>query len=227
MNTLIFLIGSSAPPHTLKNERGLSFKIIENAYSLKVHTHALSRNSLLIVYLDFVEQRHLDFYNLIKKAHPELPILFVVNEISEIMMFKIQLSNDFIVIWKNEEQRLIETIQLCTDGYRFQNRQDKRLIHDGKVLLRLINLQEIPVEKHAELKNFESVQSAHLLNISNQGSCLQIRQQFYKPKDFINISYQNQEGTFISTQGQIRWVHSEKKLLTQKIGLHLVSSYQN
>ncbi|MDG0816404.1 PilZ domain-containing protein [Bdellovibrio svalbardensis] len=222
MKTQVILTGISIVPKTFKKEKDLDVQIIENAYNIRELANQNKEVMVVVAYLPFIEMRHYDLYTHFQKTHPHMQIIFVVNELSGNMKLKLKHNEDFIVLWKTEENSLIENIHRALEGKRIKLRQDRREPHDVKGLLSPSTLPSGGMNSIS--KGFKPMLPGNFENLSQHGSCVKIAAKYYEPKDFVNLSYQNKEGEFITIQGQVRWSKWNKEEQTQELGLHFVSS---
>lgn len=218
MKTQVILTGTSIIPKIFKKEKDLEVRLSENPYDLRDMAAQNKEAMVVVVYLPFIEMRHYDLYSHFQKSHPQLQTIFVVNELSGNMKLKLKHNEDFIVLWKTEENSLLENIHRALEGKRIKLRQDRREPHEVRGLL---SPSALPI---GTSRGFKPMLPGAFENISEHGSCLKIAAKYYEPKDFVNLSYQNKEGDFITIQGQVRWSKWNKDEQTQELGLHFVSS---
>lgn len=218
MKTQVILTGISIVPKIFKKEKDLDVQIIENAYNIRELATQNQEAMVVVAYLPFLEMRHYDLYSHFQKTHPHMQTIFVVNELSGNMKLKLKHNEDFIVLWKTEENSLLENIKRALEGKRIKLRQDRREPHEVRGLL---SPSALPT---GNTKSFKPMLPGAFENLSEHGSCMKIAAKFYEPKDFVNLSYQNKEGDFITIQGQVRWAKWNKEDQTQELGLHFVSS---
>lgn len=224
MKTNIFLLGTNEIPSPLAKGKNYACTLIDNVYTFTESFKQNMSEAALVVYLKFIEHRHFDFYSHLKDTCPQLHILFVVEELSEAMKLKLQHNEKFVVLWKNEEDKLVDHLKICLNGHPLKLRQDRRAPDSTKALMSLLMLSGEDVESHNISKKFNPLLPGTFENMSQQGSCLKIQSKFYEPKDFVNISFQNKDGEFISIQGQVRWAKWNSAEQVQELGLHFVSS---
>ncbi len=218
MKTQVILTGISIVPKIFKREKDLDVQLIENAYNIRDLATQNKEAMVVVAYLPFLEMRHYDLYTHFQKAHPHMQTIFVVNELSGNMKLKLKHNEDFIVLWKTEENSLLENIKRALEGKKIKLRQDRREPHEVKGLL---SPSALPT---GTSKGFKPMLPGAFENLSQHGSCVKISAKYYEPKDFVNLSYQNKEGDFITIQGQVRWSKWNKEDQTQELGLHFVSS---
>lgn len=226
MNKEIFLIGVNEVPSVLQQVKSFSFQIISNPYTFKAEFGNKSQAALVIIYLDFIDRRHYDFYSQLKASWPSLQMMFLVEQISESMMSKLRYNHDFMIFWQNEEDQLLQNIKNCLRGRELYLRQEPRNPTDKKALMSLMGLPGQAISLAQEKLNFRPMLPGQFENISIQGSCLKLQAPYYEPKDFVNLTFQNQDGEFINVQGQVRWVKWDAIKCIQEIGLHFVSTYR-
>lgn len=223
MKTQVALTGVSSIPKNLRTEKTFSVQIVDSPYSIRdlaAQNETLAADPLVVVaYLPFLEMRNFDLYLHLQKKYSNLLILFVVQELSGTMKLKLKHNDNFIVLWKTEENRLIENIKSALEGRRIRLRQDRREPHKVKGI---ISPSSLPLGNSKQ--NFKPMLPGAFENLSEQGSCLKIHAPFYEPKDFVNLSYQTKQGDFVSIQGQVRWSRWNSEEQTQELGLHFVSS---
>lgn len=219
MKTQVILTGLSIVPKIFKKEKDLEVQIIENPYSIRELATQNKEAMVVVAYLPFMEMRHYDLYSHFQKTHPHMQTIFVVSELSGNMKIKLKHNEDFIVLWKTEENSLLENIKRALEGKRIKLRQDRREPHDVRGLL-----SPSALPSGSTKGGFKPMLPGAFENLSPHGSCVKIAAKFYEPKDFVNLSYQNKEGDFITIQGQVRWSKWNKDEQTQELGLHFVSS---
>jgi c-di-GMP-binding flagellar brake protein YcgR len=147
-----------------------------------------------------------------------LKTFFVVDELSQAMKTKVKNSDDFIVLWNTEENNLMNDIYKYLEGELAQLREDKRVPQLSSAMLKpsmmLENIDEMV---------FKRINGGAFENISTNGSCLNLPNADYKPKDFVSITYQNNEGNYISQEAQIRWIENNPQNEVQRIGLRFLT----
>lgn len=218
MKTQILLTGISNIPKIFKREKNFETLVVANPYDIREIAADNKEPMVVVAYLPFLEMRHFDLYTHFQKTYPNMQTIFVVNELSANMKLKLKHNEDFVVLWKTEENSLIDNIKKALNGKHIKLRQDKREPHEVRGLL---SPSTLPV---GNTKNFKPMLPGNFENISPHGSCLKISAKFYEPKDFVNLSYQNKEGEFITVQGQVRWSKWNSSEQVQELGLHFVSS---
>lgn len=218
MKTNIFVIGTHTIPKQLKAEDNFSCTLIENPYDLRTKLTEGSGENIIVVYLPFLEIRHFELYSYFQKALNNVKTIFVVNELSESMRIKIRSHRGFIVLWKTEEAQLAQNIHTYLEGKNIELRQDKREPYGIKALL---SPSLLPAG--VENKGFQAILGGSFANLSSHGSCLKIQAPFYTKKDFVNLTYQNKEGEFVSLEGQVRWTKWNEKEKTQELGVRFVT----
>ncbi|HEX7676295.1 MAG TPA: PilZ domain-containing protein [Bdellovibrio sp.] len=219
MKTKLVLTGTQTIPRIFKKEKDFDVQLVDSPYIVKDLAAENNEPMILVAYLPFMEMRHFDLYSHFHKTYPHMQTIFVVNELSANMKLKLKHNEEFIVLWKTEENSLLENIKQALHGKRIKLRQDKRQSHDLRGLLS-------PSALPSGNKNtgFRPMLPSSFENISDHGSCLKISAKYYEPKDFVNLSYQNKEGDFVTIQGQVRWSKWNADEQTQELGLHFVSS---
>ncbi|QDK39743.1 PilZ domain-containing protein [Bdellovibrio sp. NC01] len=218
MKTQVLLTGISIIPKIFKREKNFEMMVVANPYDIREIAADNKEPMVVVAYLPFLEMRHFDLYTHFQKTYPNMQTIFVVNELSANMKLKLKHNEDFVVLWKTEENSLIDNIKKALNGKHVKLRQDKREPHEVRGLL---SPSTLPV---GNTKTFKPMLPGHFENISPHGSCLKISAKFYEPKDFVNLSYQNKEGDFITVQGQVRWSKWNSSEQVQELGLHFVSS---
>jgi len=205
-------------PKYFKKEKDFDVRIIDNPYIIRDEAAHTPDPMIVVSYLPFIEARHFDLFSHFQKMFPHMQTIFVVNELSANMKLRLKHNKDFIVLWKTEENRLLENIHAALEGKHLRLRQDRREPHSVRGLL---SSSLLPVGQ--ETTGLKPLMPGSFENISDHGSCLKIQARFYEPKDFVNLSYQNKEGEFITLQGQVRWSRWNSQDQIQELGLHFVS----
>jgi hypothetical protein len=127
MKAHIFLTGIHALPPQFKKEKGFSTQIVENPYSLRElmneHSH---EEKIIVAYLPFLEIRHFELYSHLQKTTRNLKVMFVVSELSSNMKIRLKADNNFIVLWKTEENNIAKNIHKYLDGKTVELREEKR-----------------------------------------------------------------------------------------------------
>ncbi|MNL41193.1 hypothetical protein D3C87_1635920 [compost metagenome] len=133
------------------------------------------------------------------------------------MKNKLKADHQFVVLWKTEEPHLVQNIKTYLEGKMLSLRQDKRMPLDQRAM---ISPSKLPLgDKN---KPFQPILISKFDNLSANGSCLKIQAPFYSKKDFVNLTYQNQQGDYVSLEGQVRWTKWNKETETQDIGVYFV-----
>lgn len=218
MKTHIFIVGTATVPAQLKRNQGFECSLIENPYNLRTALNEVSGEKVIVVYLPFLEIRHFDIYTYLQKNNHNVKTFFVVNELSSSMKIKLKTHQEFIVLWKTEEGNLARDIEAYLEGKKLELRQDKRESHENKALL---SPSLLPLG--SENKGFQPILGGAFENISLNGSCLKINAPFYTKKDFINLTYQNKEGEYVSVEGQIRWTRWNETEQSQELGVQFLT----
>lgn len=222
MNTQIFLTGIQKLPAQLKDEKSFNCTIVENPYDLKnLLSNSLTDDKaekIVVVFLPFLEARHYDMYSYLQRTTKNLKTFFVVNELSSSMRVKLKNHKDFIVLWKTEEAHLRQDILAYLEGKQLKLRQDKRENIEQNTML---SPSMLPLG--SENKNFQPIMGGQFENISLNGSCLKVKTRFYNKKDFVNLTYQNPQGEYISVEGQVRWARWNEKDESQELGVQFLT----
>lgn len=218
MKTEIYITGHTMIPKHLKQEKNFECFLIENPYNLRSALHQSPHFKIVVAYLPFLEVRHFDLYNYLQKTTANMKTIFIVNELSDSMKLKVKSNHDFIVLWKTEEQSLVNTINTYLEGQTIELRQDRREPHEFKALLSPSMLPAGSVNK-----SFQPILGGAFENLSPHGSCLKIKAPFYNKKDFVNLSYQDKNGEFINLEGQVRWTKWNEKEQSQELGVQFLT----
>ncbi|MGZ3772278.1 MAG: PilZ domain-containing protein [Pseudobdellovibrionaceae bacterium] len=217
MKNQIFIIGKTTIPDQLKNDQSFDCHLIENPFDL-LQGRLLNtpEEKLLIVYCPFLEVRHLDIYSYLQKRSQNLKSFFIVEELSVSIITRLKEKNEFIVLWKTEKLNINEEIYNYLRGKRIELRQDRRESCNKKGLL-------TPTTLSYNHCNSAQTIAVTFDNISINGFCINIKSKIYEVKKFINLTYQNKQGDFITIVGQIRWNHWSKSQKIQKLGIQLLA----
>lgn len=162
--------------------------------------------------------KHFDLYTSIQKTVKNTQTFFVVNELSNTMKVRLKGNKDFIILWKTEEQSLLANITRYLEGKEFNLRCDRR---ENLPTSALIGPSMLP---SGHSSSFKPILAGSIENVSMQGSCIQVKAPFYKPKEFVDISYRDKDGDFRSLQGQVRWIAWDDKKEVQDVGVQFISS---
>nr|BFD59769.1 hypothetical protein CKG001_18760 [Bdellovibrio sp. CKG001]BFD63135.1 hypothetical protein BdHM001_18160 [Bdellovibrio sp. HM001]BFD67038.1 hypothetical protein HAGR004_20600 [Bdellovibrio sp. HAGR004] len=218
MNTQVFITGQSRIPTALKKDPTLSCALIENPYDLRSALSGDEGDKIVVVFLPFLEVRHFDLYSFLQKSIQNVKIFFVVNELSSNMKIRLKHNNDFVVLWKTEENNLPKDIHAYLEGRQLELRQDKRETQDTRAML---SPSMLPLG--VENRGFQPILGGAFENISLNGSCLKIKAPFYAKKDFINLTYQNKQGEYVSVEGQVRWSKWNEAEQSQELGVQFLT----
>ncbi|MNJ91282.1 hypothetical protein D3C87_89320 [compost metagenome] len=217
MKTKVFITGLSQIPKNVKDEKTFSTDLIEDSYKLREAIQKESGEKVIVVYLPFLEMKNFEMYSFLQKSTQNLKTFFVVNELSDSMKIKVKSHPDFVVLWKTEEPHLVQNIKTYLEGKLLSLRQDKRIPTDQRAM---ISPSKLPLgDKN---KPFQPILISHFENLSNNGSCLKVQAPFYRKKDFVNLTYQNKEGDYVSLEGQVRWTKWNKDTEMQELGVYFV-----
>ncbi|WII71162.1 PilZ domain-containing protein [Bdellovibrio sp. 22V] len=219
MKTKILITGASVIPKKLKEEKSFECSLVENPYELRSALQGSEGDKIIVAFLPFLEIRHFELYTFIQKTTPHVKTVFVVNELSSNMKLKLKHNKDFIVLWRTEEGQIKENIMTYLEGRDIRLRQDRREPHPMKALLSPSLLPQGTANK-----GFQPILGGSFENLSAHGSCLRIKAPFYDKKDFVNLTYQTNEGEFVTLEGQVRWAKWNEKEQTQELGVHFVST---
>lgn len=217
MKTKILITGSSTIPTALKNEKSFHCLVVENPYDLRHHLQD-DEEKVIVAFLPFLEVRHFDLYNYLQKTHNKVKTFFVVNELSSNMKIRLKARNDFVVLWKTEEANLPKDILAYLSGRFLELRQDKRFPQESRAML---SPSLLPMG--TENRGFQPILGGAFENISMNGSCLKIKAPFYTKKDFINLTFQNKEGDYVSVEGQVRWTKWNETDQMQELGVQFLT----
>ncbi|UYL07918.1 PilZ domain-containing protein [Bdellovibrio sp. SKB1291214] len=220
MKAQVFINGIHALPPQLKKDKSLKTEIVDNPYELreKMKDDTIAEK-IIVAFLPFLEVRHYELYMHLQKTTPNLKIFFIVSELSSNMRIRLRADNNFIVMWKTEETNLVKNIHKYLDGKNVESRQDRREQATSKGLL---SPSKLPLGN--QNKGFQPILGGAFENLSQHGTCMKIQAPFYEKKDFVNLTYQNNEGEFVSLEGQVRWSKWNQDTKTQELGVHFLSS---
>lgn len=218
MKTHILINGLTTIPQQLRKEKSFQCALVDNPYSLKTKLKDLAGEKIIVAFLPFLDSRHLDLYSYLQKSNKNTKVFFVVNEISESMKFRLKNQTDLVVLWKTEEQNLTKDILSYLEGKKLQLRQDKRERYEQKPLL---SPSQFPPE--ATTRSFQPILGGAFKNVSQNGSCIKITGPFYRQKDFVQLTYQNKSGEYISIEGQVRWAQWNEAEQIQELGVQFLT----
>ncbi len=222
MNLQVYMTGVTNKPTSLKALNNIDVHIVQNPYELRSELQNTPGEKVIIAYLPFLELRHFELYRYFQKAYENVQTFFVVQELSSSMKLKVKASSEFVVLWKTEEQQLGQILTKYLEGDRPTLRQDRRESHASKGL---VSPSMLP--QGSEKLDFQPIMPGAFENLSPNGSCLKMKSKFYKPKDFVHLSYQSKDGEYISIEGQVRWSRWNAIEQTQELGLRFVSSFSS
>ncbi|NUN05783.1 MAG: PilZ domain-containing protein [Bdellovibrio sp.] len=218
MITQVFLTGIQKIPAQFKDEKAFNCALVENPYALRGTLGDNNGEKILVVFLPFLETRHYDMYSYLQRTTKNLKTFFVVNELSSSMRVKLKNHKDFIVLWKSEEAHLRQDILAYLEGKHLELRQDKR---ENIAQNTMLSPSLLPLG--SENKNFQPIMGGQFENISLNGSCLKVKTKFYSKKDFVNLTYQNPQGEYISIEGQVRWARWNEIEENQELGVQFLT----
>ena len=218
MKTQIYITGAKQIPAAIKSEEKFSASLVENTYDFRHLLKNDESEKIIVVYVPFLEMRHFELYTSLQKAFANVQTFFVVNELSNTMKVRLKGNKDFIILWKTEENNLIANIKRHLEGKEFNLRTDKR---ETLPVHALIGPSRLPTGKAA---GFKPILAGAVENVSVHGSCVQVKAPFYKPKEFVDVSYQDKDGEYKSMQGQVRWIAWDDKKQVQDVGIQFISS---
>ncbi|QLY23965.1 PilZ domain-containing protein [Bdellovibrio sp. KM01] len=220
MKAHIYINGIHALPPQLKKDKSLKSEIVDNPYELrdKMKDETIAEK-IIVAFLPFLEIRHYELYMHLQKTTPNLKIFFIVSELSSNMRIRLRADNNFVVMWKTEETNLVKNIHKYLDGKSVESRQDRREHATSKGLL---SPSKLPLGH--QNKGFQPILGGSFENLSPHGTCMKIQAPFYEHKDFVNLTYQNKEGEFVSLEGQVRWSKWNTDTKTQELGVQFLSS---
>jgi hypothetical protein len=218
MKTQLYFVGTKQIPTELKNEKDFSLALVENSYDFRHLLKDDENEKIIVVYVPFLEMRHFELYTALQKAFRNTQTFFVVSELSNTMKVRLKGNKDFIILWKTEEQNLMANIKRHLEGKEFNLRTDKR---ESLPVHALIGPTRLPTGRAA---GFKPILAGAMENVSPHGSCVQVKAPFYKPKEFVDISYQDKDGEYRSMQGQVRWINWDDKKQVQDVGIQFISS---
>lgn len=218
MDTKIFIIGATTVPTLLKKDKAFDCQLVDNPYNLRASLQNTSGEKIIVVFLSFLDIRHFDIYAYLQKSVPNVKTFFIVKELSSSMKTKLKNHNEFIVLWKTEEENLARDIHAYLNGKRLELRQDRRESHENNGLLGPSTLPN-----GMKNRGFQPILGGSFENISLNGSCLKIKAPFYEKKDFVNLTYQTKEGEYVTVGGQIRWTKWNESEQCQELGIQLLA----
>ncbi len=217
MKAHIYFVESLVPKEFKRNPEFMCTSVTD-PYSLKGLILNDDSQKIIVCRLPFLEIRHYDLYKYLQKTFNNLKTFFIVDELSQAMKTKVKNSDDFIVLWNTEENNLMNDIYKYLDGDLAQLREDKRVPQLSSAMLK----PSLMLENMDEMV-FKRINGGAFENISTNGSCLNLPNANYKPKDFVSITYQNNEGNYISQEAQIRWIENNPQNEVQRIGLRFLT----
>jgi hypothetical protein len=218
MKTQVYVTGSEVIPTAIKEHRDFSATLVENLYDFRHLLKNDQSEKVIVVYVPFLEMKHFELYTSIQKAVKNTQTFFVVNELSNTMKVRLKGNKDFIILWKTEEPSLVENILRYLEGKEFSLRCDRR---EDLPTSALLGPSILPSGHNS---SFKPILAGAIENVSMHGSCVQVKAPFYKPKEFVDISYRDRDGDYKSLQGQVRWISWDSKKEVQDVGIQFISS---
>ncbi len=218
MKTQIYITGIRAIPTEIKEHQAFSSTLVDNLYDFRHLLKSDASEKIIVVYVPFLEMKHFDLYTSIQKAVKNTQTIFVVSELSNTMKVRLKGNKNFIILWKTEEQSLLSNITRYLEGKEFNLRCDRR---ENLPTSALIGPSMLP---SGHSSSFKPILAGSIENVSMQGSCVQVKAPFYKPKEFVDITFRDKDGDFKSLQGQVRWIAWDAKKEVQDVGIQFISS---
>lgn len=214
----IYFVGTNEIPKHFKTNKAMQCHLIENPYELRSSLEHSMEEKVIVVYLPFIESRHLDMYGFLQKTIPQLKTFFITEELSYNIKNRLKNNDDFVVLWKTEEKNLMADVEAYISGRSVYLRENKREDHDKRPM---ISPSLLP--QGASNKDFQPILGGQFHNLSSEGSCIQIKSPFYRKKDFVNLSYQSKEGDYVQIEGQVRWTRWDDKEQKQHLGIQFLT----
>lgn len=218
MKTQIYFTGTGVIPNAIKEHQGFAATLVENLYDFRHLLKNDNAEKIIVVYVPFLEMKHFELYTSIQKTVKNTQTFFIVNELSNTMKVRLKGNSDFIILWKTEEESLLANIQRYLEGRQFNLRCDRR---ESMPVEALIGPGILPTGRTS---SFKPILAGSIENVSMHGSRVQVKAPFYKPKEFVDISYRDKDGEYKSLHGQVRWIAWDDKKEVQDLGIQFISS---
>lgn len=217
MSSKVFFLGINEVPQDLKMEESIHCILIDSPYKLQAPIQEKENLLIAVVFLPYLDLRHLNIFSYFKKINPALKIFFVLQEISAAMRLRMQEYQDFSILWAHEQQNLKNDLIKCLNGKKIEVRQDRRdQLHNHPLISPSLLNRDLKIAK------FKPIFAGFFKNISVNGSCVILKNKSYGPKEFINVTYQNKEGEYISVEAQVRWTQWNPHEQYYELGLRFL-----
>ena len=213
MKVKVYMIGVSEAPSEFTKDNLFETQLIQKQEDLVSLISEDKEDKILVVYLPFLEMKHFEIFNFLQRKKKYLQTFFVVDELSETMKMRLKGNRNFVVLWKNEENHLVENIKRHLEGQEFYLRRDRR---ESLPADALISPAALPFGSGF---SFKPILAGAMDNVSVHGSCVKMKVPFYKPEEMIDITYLNKEGEYQSVQGQVRWIRWNEESEMQDVGV--------
>lgn len=217
MPTKVFLFGINEIPQDLKREKSIHCILVNNPYELQSDVKENQKTLLAVAFLPYLDLRHLNAFSYLKKTNPSLKIFFVLQEMSPSMKLRLQEYKDFSILWAHEQPNLKNDLIKCLKGQKIEVRQDRRDHLNKHPLIGPSQFNE-----DFKIKKFKPIFGGNFKNISINGSCIILKKNSYGRKDFINVTYQNKEGEYISVEAQVRWTQWNSQARHYELGIRFL-----
>lgn len=218
MKAHIYFAESLVPKEFKRNPDFNSVSVMD-PYALNGTLLRDDSQKIIVCRLPFLEIRHFDFYKNLQRNYNNLKTFFIVDELSQAMRTKVKNSDDFIVLWNTEENNLMSDIYKYLEGQNATLREDKRIPQLSSAMV----TPSMMLDSGTQDMIFKRISGGAFENISANGTCLNLPTANYQLKDFVNITYQNHEGNYVSQEAQIRWIENNNDNEAQKIGLRFLT----
>ena len=213
MKVKVYMIGVSEAPSEFTKDNLFETQLIQKQEDLVSLISEDKEDKILVVYLPFLEMKHFEIFNFLQRKKKYLQTFFVVDELSETMKMRLKGNRNFVVLWKNEENHLVDNIKRHLEGQEFYLRRDRR---ESLPADALISPAALPFGSGF---SFKPILAGAMDNVSVHGSCVKMKVPFYKPEEMIDITYLNKEGEYQSVQGQVRWIRWNEESEMQDVGV--------
>jgi hypothetical protein len=201
MSKTVIILGNEKPPCELVEQNTFYTKIIDDPYVLKKAIKEIKGETLILNYLEYIDIRYLKLIVQICSNEPHTKVVFIIEELSEKIKLILQRYPQFIILWDPEKTKLVESLLLILSGEIIDSRQEKR---NYKAQPSKLGPPHYPLPTKST--SYINEQISEVVNISKFGCCLKLNSLFFQIKDYVNVTFRDHKGDYVSADGQIRWI---------------------
>lgn len=192
--------------------------LIANPYNLKQQFHENPDRKIVVCNLPFLDIRQFNLFSHYQSLNPEIKIIFLIERLSERIKLRLFEFPEILILWKSEKNQLIEIICSLFNGQKITPRTEKRSPENRQPRLGAPRAP-LPIRIFTPASSHRS----QFKNLSNFGSCLKMERSQLQKKDFINITYQDQFGDYVSIDAQVRWTRWNETENVQEVGVQFLA----